>query len=120
MGVANYLEYDIMLLSWTNIHNKTKARWRKPEGKLNFRIPVQRTDGWCESAGDRKCSTFQAAGESRKGKPFTAVQEVRIFSGNLGGNAGIILVPVYYWGEIFYCKKFDPKETKFFKEVLKC
>jgi len=19
------------------------------------------------------------------------------------------LVPVYYWGEIFYCKKFDPK-----------
>ena len=37
----------------------------------------QRADGWCESAEKRECSTFQAADESRKGKPFIAVQEVR-------------------------------------------
>ena len=52
--------------------------------------------------------------------PLQLFKRSESFSGNLGGNAGIILVPVYYWGEIFYCKKFDPKETKFFKEVLKC
>ena len=37
----------------------------------------QRAGGWCESAEKRECSTFQAADESRKGKPFIAVQEVR-------------------------------------------
>ena len=45
--------------------------------KTKFHDEFQRAGGWCESAEKRECSTFQAADESRKGKPFIAVQEVR-------------------------------------------
>ncbi len=69
-----------------------------PRGKPVSLCPMQRAVGRCEAvcAGER--STFRAADESRKGKPFTAVQEVRFFSGNLGGNAGIALVPRIFFG----------------------
>ena len=94
-----------MHLSWTNIHYKKKVRWRKPEGKLSFRKLPQRVGGWCEPTENRRCSTFQAADESRKGKPFTAVQEVRSVLGNLGGNAGIYSRPCLLLGREFFVLK---------------
>lgn len=55
-----------------------------------FPLFPQRAGVWCEPVGKQGRSTFQAAGESRKGKPFTAVS--RGSDGKppdkLGGNAG--------------------------------
>ena len=59
----------------------------------------------------RKCSTFQAADESRKGKPFTAVQEVcMILQAIWVATREICSRPCLSVDEGFY----------FFKEVKKC
>lgn len=67
------------------------------ERKAKSFVPLQRADGWCESAGKKGCSTFRAAGESRKGQPFIAeTRGSEFLSDNLGGNAGeSALVPVF-------------------------
>lgn len=48
--------------------------WREyARRKAKFSVFLQRVGVWCEPMKERKCSTFPAADESRKGKPFIAV-----------------------------------------------
>nr|WP_312061281.1 hypothetical protein [Anaerotignum sp.] len=41
--------------------------------KAKFSVFLQRVGVWCEPMKQGKCSTFPAADESRKGKPYIAV-----------------------------------------------
>ncbi len=77
-----------------------------PRGKPISLCPMQRAVGRCEAvcAGER--STFRAADESRKGKPFTAVQEVRFFFGQFGWQRGNRSRPKnFLWAREFFCTK---------------
>lgn len=60
------------------------------ERKANFLNTPQRVGGGCEPMEDRKSSTFQAAGESRKGQPFIAETRGSIFFGQFGWQRGKI------------------------------